>query len=387
VNSWWREFNAIVSFNPIAVLAMSVFVSSCGTDATIADGGGFGGETITGLVVGVSGKGIADASVRLRPSFSLEPTALRVTKTDSTGFFRIEHPVGDAFRLEVAGKAENVLEQDSVRALIDLDRGQSPGRILAESKLPRLVRLRDPLGNPVSATLQAYGLGRSATTDDLGYASLTGWPLADLWVRATLKTGEERDLFVPATGTGEIEVGQGWLIDDFESSLTRTRLGSLIGGGWWYVASQGTDSLSTRDITLTKDTLDSHLGRNTLRAHFNFTSSPTSYGLVGFHFGPTQADAIDLSGLDSLVFWIKGRGSVRVEFVADTVGGVTSHAYVVTPDTIWTRHVVKASALSPIDAGRNWAVDSKRVRFLQFIVFQAAEFRLDELRYFGKERP
>jgi hypothetical protein len=32
-------------------------------------------------------------------------------------------------------------------------------------------------------------------------------------------------------------------------------------------------------------------------------------------------------------------------------------------------------------------VDSKRVRFLQFIVFQTADFRLDDLRYFGTARP
>lgn len=355
---------------------------SCGKEPTVAEGGGFGGETITGLVVGVSGKGITGASVRLRASNSLEAAALRVAATDSTGFFRIEPPVGNAFRLEVAGQEG----KDSVRALIDLDHGQSPGRILAEAPLPRLVRLRDPSGKPVSATLRAYGLGRTVTTDDSGYAGLTDWPPADLWVRATLKSGEVRDLFVPSQG-GEIEMGPGWLVDDFEGGLTRTRLGSLVGGGWWYVASQGADSLSTRDIALTRDTLDAHNGRTSLRANFSFSSSPSGYGLVGFHFGPTQADPVDLSGLDSLVFWIKGRGTVRVEFVADTVGGVTSHAYVVTPDTAWARHAVPASSLSPIDAGRSWAVDSKRVRFLQFIVFQAAEFRLDDLRYFGKERP
>jgi hypothetical protein len=87
------------------------------------------------------------------------------------------------------------------------------------------------------------------------------------------------------------------------------------------------------------------------------------------------------------VFWIKGQGSIRVEFVADTGGGVTSHAFVLSPDSTWTRHAVTASVLAPIDAGRSWAVDSRRVRFLQFIVFQAAEFRLDDLRYHGRARP
>jgi hypothetical protein len=367
----------------LGLLGLLGFLAACGMESPTARGGGFGGETISGLVVGASGRGIGGAAVRLRESGSLESRALREAATDSTGFFRVGLPAGEAFRLEVAGKEG----MDSVRALIDVDPGQSPGRILAGTEVPRQVRLRDRSGKPVAATLQAYGLGRTATSDDSGYADLPGWPSADLWARAALPNGEAGDLFVPANG-GEIEVGAGWLVDDFEGGQTRTRLGSLIGGGWWYVASQGADSQSTRDIALAKDTLDSRGGRASLRAGFSFPSqAPSGYGLVGFHFGPTQADPVDLSGLDSLVFWFKGRGTVRVEFVADTGGGVASHALVLAPDTVWTRHAVTAAALAPIDAGRSWAVDSKRVRFLQFIVFQAAEFRLDDLRYYGKARP
>lgn len=364
-------------------LALLGSLASCGPDPTLAGGGGFGGETLSGLVVGASGRGIVGAAVRLRPSGSLEEKALREAETDGTGFFRLELPAGNAFRLEVAGREGT----DTVRALVDLDHGQSPGRILAEAPLPRHVALRDPSGRPVPATLQAYGLGRTIATDDSGRAEITAWPLADLWVRAALRNGETRDLFVPASG-GDLEVGEGWLLDDFEGGQSRTRLGSLTGGGWWYVASQGADSQTVMDIAMMKDTLDAHGGRGSLRAGFAFAGPAYSgYGLVGFHFGPTQLDPVDLSGLDSLVFWIKGSGSVRMEFVADTGGGVTSHAFVLSPDTAWTRHSVAASSLAPIDAGRSWAVDSKRIRFLQFIVFDTAEFRLDDLRYYGKARP
>jgi hypothetical protein len=366
----------------LAALALLGLLVSCASEPLTAGGGGFGGETISGLVVGVSGRGIPGASLRLRPSSSLEASAPREASTDSTGFFRFKLPVGTAFRLEVAGQEG----KDSVRALVDLDHGQAPGRILAEARPPREVRLRDRSGKPVSAVLQAYGLGRTVAADDSGRAVLSGWPFADLWVRATLLNGEVYDLFVPAFG-GELEVGAGWLIDDFEGGQTRTRLGSLIGGGWWYVASLGADSQTVKDIALMRDTLDAHSGRTSLRAGFSFASTPSSYGLVGFHFGPTQADPVDLSGLDSLVFWIKGSGTLRVELVADTGGGVTSHAVVLALDSAWTRHAVMASALAPIHPGRSWAVDAKRVRLLQFIVFQTAEFRLDDLRYFGKTRP
>lgn len=363
-------------------LALVGLFASCGTESTTAGGGGFGGETLTGVVVGVSGRGVAGASVKVRPSGSLEGPASSEGSTDAAGRFRIEMPQGNAFRLEVAGTEGT----DSVRALVDLEHGQSPGRILAQAPRARRVRLRDASGNPLRAALRTYGLGRSVQTDDSGSLDLSGFPLADLWMRATLPGGASHDLFVPRD-RDEIVWEAGWLVDDFEGGRSQTRLASLLGGGWWYVATLGVDSMSSRDIASMRDTLDSHQGRSSLNARFQFPATGSGYGLVGFHFGPTEESLVDLSEFDSLVFWAKGRGKMRVEMVADTAGGVTSHALVLPLDSVWTRHVVSSGALSPIDEGRRWDLDRKRVRFLQFIVFETAEFRLDDLRYFGRSLP
>jgi len=366
----------------LVALCLLGLLGSCASESTVAGGGGFGGETLSGLVVGASGKGVADAAVRLRASGSLAATALREERTDSTGRFRIDLPEGLALRLEVAGRDGT----DSVKALVDLDPGQSPGRILAEASLPRTVQLRDASGAALPGRIQAYGLGRSVETDDSGRADLSAWPKADLWTKLTPRIGESRDLFIPGNAVGNVAVEAGWLLDDFEGVETRTRLGLLTGGGWWYVASQKADTPSVRDIATMKDASDAHAG-SSLHAFFALPASGVRYGLVGFHFGLTEAQAVDLSGMDSLVFWAKGSGSVRVELVADTGGGVTSHALIVQPTASWQRFVVPASALSPIDAGRTWAADSRRVRFLQFIVFDSADFRLDDLRYHGRAHP
>jgi hypothetical protein len=135
-----------------------------------------------------------------------------------------------------------------------------------------------------------------------------------------------------------------------------------------------------------RDALDAHSG-SSLHAFFTLPASGIRFGLLGFHFGVTETQTVDLSGMDSLVFWAKGSGNVRVEMVADTGGGVTSHALVIQPTGTWRRFAVPASSLSPIDAGRSWAQDSKKVRFLQFIVFESADFRLDDLRYYGRDLP
>lgn len=363
----------------LALAGLAALLASCASETSVAGGGGFGGETLSGVVVGASGKGVPGASVRLRASGSLDAAPLREGTTDGTGRFRLEMPAGLALRLEVAG----IEGTDSVKALLDLDPGQAPGRILADVPAGREVRVRDAQGNPVAATLLAYGLGRSVATDDSGRAALAGWPNAGLWVRAAPKQGAAQDLFVPAEG-GDLELGTGWLVDDFEGGESRTRLGSLTGGGWWYVASKGADSQTARDIASMRDTSDAHGGKASLHAGFAFSTDAPRFGLVGFHFGLTEADPVDLSGLDSLEFWAKGRGAVRVEFVADTGGGVTSHFHLVQLDTAWKRFCVPASSLQPLDAGRTWAKDFRRVRFLQFIVFQTADFRLDDLRYHGR---
>lgn len=371
-----------MTLKPASLLALCVLVG-CGADTRpVAGGGGFGGETVSGMVVGVSGRGIPGAALRLRDGGSSHEAVLRETTTDSTGRFRLETPSGLALRLEVAGWDG----ADTVRALLDVEPGQSPGRILAEVPTPRRVRLVDEAGRPVPASLRAYGLGRVAATDDSGIADIGDWPAADLWVEATTKDGLPHDLFVPREG-GRVVVGRGWLVDDFEGPSNRTRLGILAGGGWWYVAAVGTTDRKVPDIAAMRDSTDFRSGKASLHPRFDFIDTATRYGLVGFHFGAVETDLVDLSGLDSLVFHARGTGTVRVEFVADIGGGVTSHAVQIALDSAWTRHVVPASALAPIVSGRSWSVDSKRVRFLQFIVFQNADFRLDDIHYHGRKRP
>lgn len=364
-----------------SLLALAL-LAGCGSESTTAGGGGFGGETISGLVVGLSGRGIPGAQLRLRDGGSPLDAALREATTDSTGRFRLETPQGIALRLEVAGWDG----ADTVRALLDLEAGQSPGRILAEAPSRRRLLLVDAAGLPVAATFRAYGLGRVGATDDSGSADIGDWPAADVWIEATTKGGAVHDLFVPREG-GRILVDRGWLVDDFEGTSNRTRLGILSGGGWWYVAAVGTTDRRVPDIAAMRDSTDSRDGRASLHPRFSFLDTTARYGLVGFHFGAKETDLVDLSGLDSLVFHARGTGTVRVEFVTDTGGGVTSHAVQIQLDSAWKRHVVQATALAPIAQGRSWSTDSKRVRFLQFIVFQDADFHLDDIRYHGIRRP
>jgi hypothetical protein len=296
-----------------------------------------------------------------------------------------------SLRIEISGR----VGAESVQALVDRDPGRPVGDIVALPATTRRIRIVDDAGAPVAATLQAYGLGAVASTDDSGVARLAGWPTSDIWTRVSPRDGGGAfDLFVPATMSGDLVAAPGWLVDDFEGASTRTRLGLLIGGGWWYAVSAGTiadtgaTNVTTDVFGSGYDTTQAHGGRASLHAKFAFAPGNSScYGLVGFHFGVVDGASVDLSGMDSLVLWLEGNGPVRVDLVAMEQGVKRVFAKSVTPGTGWTRFALVPSDFSPVDGGTNWTDASAQALYLQFSVYNDTEFWLDDIRLFGNSLP
>lgn len=371
---------------------LAAFLVACGDKGSAAGGGGFGGETVSGVVVDLAGAPVPRARIDLRASRSWEGTVLATASTDAQGRFAFDKTPSFPVRLEVAAE----VGADSLRAVLDLEPGQGVlGRIAAQASPARRVRLVSASGVPIAATIFAYGLGRSAASDDSGYVRLDAWPLADAWVRVVPSGGgDASDLLIPRSAAGDLVLEPGWLVDDFESALIRTRLGLLVGGGWWYAVAVGEDSARyvsplTRDIVELRDTGVSHGGRGSLHARFALRpDSVWGYGLVGFRFGATRNLSVDLDGMDSLVFWTRGSGSVRAEIVAVDGQDTAHYAKTFSPGPEWGRVVVRATELLPVETGVGpWSAASKRAILLQFIVFDSAEFWIDDLRFFGTYLP
>ncbi|MCB9495987.1 MAG: carboxypeptidase regulatory-like domain-containing protein [Fibrobacteria bacterium] len=381
----------------LPALAASLWLASCGSD-TSAGGGGFGGETISGRVVDGSGQPVAGAVVRARMPQSLDGKPSAQTSTNDSGRFTLEGLPSTFLRIEIAGRVDG----DSVRALADRDPGRPTGDLVARSTTLHSIGIVDDQGRPVAATLQAYGLGTVASTDDSGIARLSGWPLSDLWARVTPRDGQAAfDLFVPASASADpggsrsrLVAAPGWLIDDFEGTSTKTRLGLLIGGGWWYAASSGTNSdLAGKEIGHAVfghgyDTTRAHGGNASLHVDFAFDpGTPDRYGLVGFHLGVVDGQTVDLSGMDSLEIWLKGNGPVRIDLVALEGGAKHVYARSVDPGADWTRFALVPTDFVPVDGGTEFPAASSQVLYLQFSVYQDTEFWLDDLRLFAKTLP
>lgn len=372
------------------MLAGCVFLASCGTER-YEGGGGFGGETISGRVVDATGRPVAGALVRARTSRSLDAQTLAETSADDSGRFALEKLPVASLRLQISGR----VGMDEVNALVERDPGRPTEDFVARPAATRQIRILDNAGLPVAATLQAYGLGAVASTDDSGMARLTGWPGSDLWTRVSPRNGAAPfDLFVPAKANGDLLAAPGWVVDDFEGSSTKTRLGLLIGGGWWYAASAGTTTdpgganVSREVFGRGYDTTQAHTGRASLHAKFVFSpDNPSRYGLVGFHLGVVDGAAVDLSGMDSLVIWLKGNGAVRVDLVAREQGEKRVWGKSVIPGTEWTRFALVLTDFAAIDGGKDWALASTQALYLQFSVYGDTDFWLDDLRIFAKRLP
>jgi hypothetical protein len=371
----------------LVILVLLAALAGCGGDR-VAGGGGFGGETISGRVVDRSGRGVAGATLRARLSHSLDGQILRESAADDSGNYVLANLPSVPLRIEVAGKSGT----DSVKSLVDRDPGKPLGDIPALAVADRRIRIVDGSGAGLAATLQVYGLGLVASTDDSGAVRLAGWPVSDLWVKVSPRDGgPSLDLLVPAKANGNLVASSGWLVDDFEGRESRTRLGLLIGGGWWYAVGAGVathpeeSNFTAQIFSSGYDTSAQHGGESSLHVKYLFDPNSTRrYGLVGFHLGIVDGASIDLSGMDSLVFWAKGTGPVRVDLVG--LEGDAKHVFgkSVTPGSAWTRFALVPTDFVAIDGGTSWMTASRRAIHIQFSVYSNTEFWLDDIRIFSK---
>ncbi|MEK7394676.1 MAG: lipoprotein [Fibrobacterota bacterium] len=369
------------------ILGLLVALAGCGGDR-VAGGGGFGGETISGRVIDRSGRGVAGATLRARLSHSLDGQILRESAADDSGYYVLANLPSVPLRIEVAGKSGT----DSVKSLVDRDPGKPLGDIPALAVADRRIRIVDGLGAGLAATLQVYGVGLVASTDDSGVVRLAGWPVSDLWVKVSPRDGSRPlDLLVPAKANGDIVATTGWLVDDFEGRESRTRLGLLIGGGWWYAVGAGVathpeeSNFTSQVFSSGYDTTACHGGEASLHVKYLFDPNSTQrYGLVGFHLGSVDGASIDLSGMDSLVLWAKGTGSVRIDLIGMEGGVKRVFAKSTTPGMDWTRIALVPTDFVDVEGESTWTKASRQALYLQFSVYSNTEFWLDDIRIFSK---
>lgn len=373
---------------------LAVLLAAC-SDSPSTGGGGFEGETVAlAGTVHLAGKRIAGASVDL---LDLRTNAsLGRTTTNPAGEFRLSVPAGSKGFLEVRAGDSALL-----RRLVETIPTDTPA---LEAARPTTWTARATMaGSPVaSAVLRIVGSTESVTTGSDGSFALHRTAGAE-WVDILLPDGSRRQTPLPPAGASGLELPAhaSVLLDDFEGSDTRTRLGLAVGAGWWFTA---TDSASGgtsyfEQVGITADpragytTTDAYSGTSFRATFLADDTRPVHYGMVGIALSGT-GEWMDLSGVDSITFMMKGLGATRLELATRTSMVPDNDAagkFGVDLDipAQWTRIVVRKSEIvapagtRPALQGIPWSQDARRCSNLLFFFTGSADLQIDDIVLHG----
>ena len=265
-----------------------------------------------------------------------------------------------------------------------------PAKVSGRVGLPKMVR---------AATVAVQGFDYQVQTDSLGYFEFESLPEGDVDVVAfvhvdttfvndrgfseQIKSTQIYGILSTNVGTEseDIYVGDSayiktyFMLDDFENGL-----------GQWQAA-------ASMNATVDLDIDSAGRGRKGNAAHFvciRDSVAEWDWALIGYELG----GFVDMSDLDSIVFWARTSESSRISFAFDVLvngDSVTSSENTKSwihyeADTTWTRYVVIPSELDTADSnGGNVGWDAVKNRVTKLSIFgqMGTEVWVDDIEVFG----
>ena len=268
-------------------------------------------------------------------------------------------------------------EQDSLT--VDVSK---PSKVSGRVGLPQLARS--------SATVSVVGLDYQVQMDSTGYFEFEALPSGNVEIVAFVNDASEDS--VKVYGKIETDVGSKsgedglylgdsayvktyFVLDDFENGVDK----------WAPAASMNAE--------VKLDTDSAGLGRKGTAAHFvckRDSVADWDWALIGHELG----GFVDMSDLDSIVFWARGSEQSRLSFAFDVLvngDSVTSSENTkswvhFSLDTAWTRYTVIPAELDTADSnGGNVGWDAVKSRVTKLSIFgqMGTEVWVDDVEVFG----
>lgn len=118
------------------------------------------------------------------------------------------------------------------------------------------------------------------------------------------------------------------LIDDFEFGWNQSVLGRLMGNGWWYKHNDKEQGGMSSIYVSIFDGAIAYRGKSIRATYILDKDIQQPWAMIGIQFGDyTKKEVYDMSTLKSISFWAKGKGSVNVKFLSQTITDTYSDWY------------------------------------------------------------
>jgi hypothetical protein len=346
-------------------------------------------EIVAGVISLPGGKTASGASIQLwymdGAGYTLQPS--KSTTTDSEGAWSVSH-LKQGWWLVQASTQDGLVGTSMVLASDDTSATQADSIVLG-APLP-LSGVVFQGGNPVSGVVVSL-FNIKDTTDPNGVFNLGQFAAGTYLVNAvTAAKTYTIQMVAGAPETIEIESLPSSLLEDFEQWNIRSRIGDMVGGGWWYANTDQSIGGTSRFVS---DPMDSWTPILTETDAWQGTSLHVQveidsnfadrYALVGCLLGRALQDSnqgqswFDLSIATALTMQVRGQGTFAVQWIIEDPnqpGKTTTSTKSFAVNDSWTLVRIPLSEFSnPLVKVSAWNIITK----------ESGELWLDNIRLEG----
>jgi len=374
-----------MNFRLIILLATLFITFILGCAQKVAGGGSSGteaGNALTAKFVHLDGSAVQSARILLRPADYMPGDSNSSQYTGSTNSLGqveipgiaagdwvmvIEAPGGALLRTIILSSTDSSINLgcDTVRGVASVS-GSVPGTHSGNERVA-------VLGTAYETLIASNGTFHfdSLPTGVLTFQSKNATEQRTAYLRTTAGADQQ-------TGELQLENSGTLLLDNFEDRNLQNRFGSLSNSGWWFLAKDSsvlqTNSLEDTSVVLnyTGDAFGTAI--HTTLAFASSAQDP--WAEIGVSLGQ-QMEPHDLSTVDSLVFYMRGEGSLQVVINSTTTSApICSTLTNIEKNGIWARQAIDLHRIcSPEQlqsvTGISWRTTS------------SADFWLDDVQFIG----
>jgi hypothetical protein len=387
-----------------AITALVLLAAPCTCTRLGNDLAGTATETTNGYVAAVSGGPARNAVVRLIDAKNWmekvaagKPVVTDSAVTDEAGRFILHSRPSSSFNLQVDGVDGGLIVTDVQKYL------GAPDDTLNFS-LKAYARMAGSVADPAASSAGELLFSGTASRASIGPNGAFSVPALPAGVFQMVTGGHSCLIGTVSLNPGD-SINTGVLVadpqripvEDFSLGWERTRLGRVIGGGYWYYFIDNDPDYSGNSTmqTVIQGSGDIHDG-NALHVTVSLNSGyEYPFGGVGFNIGDEHA-TYDFTTLKKLTFWAKGSGQAWVTVktrMLDTLAGNWNHfGVLLTFPPVWTKIEFPVDSLyliagSPAElAGMRWPAAASAAHIIEFAVLNnftavgdTVEFWLDDI--------